>query len=28
VLAYAASLLGASITADKAGTFFPLEWRK
>jgi len=28
VLAYAASLLGTSITADKAGTFFPLEWRK
>jgi C-terminal processing protease CtpA/Prc len=28
VLAYAASLLGLTITPEKAGTFFPVEWRK
>lgn len=28
VLAYAASLLGVSITAEKAGGFFPIEWKK
>lgn len=28
VLAYAASLLGITITPDKAGSFFPIEWRK
>jgi C-terminal processing protease CtpA/Prc len=28
VLAYAASLLGVTITPEKAGTFFPIEWRK
>lgn len=28
VLAYAASLLGVTITAEKAGALFPLEWRK
>src|SRR6266481_5595791 len=28
VLAYAASLLGVTITPEKAGSFFPIEWRK
>jgi C-terminal processing protease CtpA/Prc len=28
VLAYAASLLGVAITPEKAGSFFPIEWRK
>jgi hypothetical protein len=28
VLAYAASLLGMAITPEKAGAFFPIEWRK
>jgi hypothetical protein len=28
VLAYAASLLGLVITPEKAGAFFPIEWRK
>ena len=28
VLAYAASLLGITISPDKAGGFFPIEWRK
>ena len=28
VLAYAASLLGVTMTAEKAGSFFPIEWRK
>lgn len=28
VLAYAASLLGITITPEKAGSFFPIEWRK
>jgi len=28
VLAYAASLLGATIAPEKAGSFFPIEWRK
>ncbi len=28
VLAYAASLVGLTITPEKAGGFFPLEWRK
>jgi carboxyl-terminal processing protease len=28
VLAYAASLGGVTITAEKAGTLFPVEWRK
>ncbi len=28
VLAYAASLLGVTMTAEKAGGFFPIEWRK
>jgi carboxyl-terminal processing protease len=28
VLAYAASLLGVTITAEKAGALFPLEWPK
>jgi C-terminal processing protease CtpA/Prc len=28
VLAYAASLVGVTITPEKAGSFFPIEWRK
>jgi C-terminal processing protease CtpA/Prc len=28
VLAYGASLLGTTISAEKAGEFFPIEWRK
>jgi len=28
VLAYAASLAGITISAEKAGAFFPIEWRK
>jgi C-terminal processing protease CtpA/Prc len=28
VLAYAASLLGVTISPEKAGGFFPIEWRK
>lgn len=28
VLAYAASLLGVTITPEKGGSFFPIEWRK
>lgn len=28
VLAYALSLAGVEISAEKAGTFFPIEWRK
>jgi carboxyl-terminal processing protease len=28
VLAYAASVLGVNISPEKAGTFFPIEWRK
>jgi len=28
VLAYAASLLGITISPEKAGGFFPIEWRK
>jgi C-terminal processing protease CtpA/Prc len=28
VLAYAASLLGATVAPEKAGRFFPVEWRK
>jgi C-terminal processing protease CtpA/Prc len=28
VLAYAASLLGVTMTAEKAGSLFPIEWRK
>jgi len=28
VLAYAASLLGVTMTAEKAGSFFPIEWGK
>jgi C-terminal processing protease CtpA/Prc len=28
VLAYAASLAGITITPEKAGSFFPIEWRK
>ena len=28
VLAYAASLLGVKLDAEKAGTFFPYKWRK
>lgn len=28
VLAYAASLLGLEITPEKAGAYFPIEWRK
>ena len=28
VLAYAASLLGITISSEKAGGFFPIEWRK
>ena len=28
VLAYAASLVGVIVTAEKAGSFFPIEWRK
>jgi C-terminal processing protease CtpA/Prc len=28
VLAYAASLLGVKISAEKAGEWFPIEWRK
>jgi C-terminal processing protease CtpA/Prc len=28
VLSYAASLLGVAITPEKAGAFFPIEWRK
>jgi C-terminal processing protease CtpA/Prc len=27
-LAYAASLLGVNLTEEKAGSFFPIEWRK
>jgi len=28
VLAYAATLLGATMTPEKAGGLFPIEWRK
>lgn len=28
VLSYAASLLGVTITPEKAGAFFPIEWKK
>lgn len=28
VLAYAASLLGITISSEKAGGFFPIEWHK
>jgi len=28
VLAYAVSLVGVTMTAEKAGRFFPIEWRK
>jgi C-terminal processing protease CtpA/Prc len=28
VLAYAASLLGVEMTPEKAGSYFPIEWRK
>jgi C-terminal processing protease CtpA/Prc len=28
VLAYAASLLGVTITPEKAGSYFPIEWRR
>ena len=28
VLSYAASLAGVTVSPEKAGTFFPLEWRK
>jgi C-terminal processing protease CtpA/Prc len=28
VLSYAASLAGVEISPEKAGTFFPVEWRK
>ena len=28
VLAYAISLLGGNISPEKAGTLFPIEWRK
>ena len=28
VLAYAALLFGVTLTAEKAGAYFPVEWRK
>lgn len=28
VLAYALSLMGKNISAEKAGEWFPIEWRK
>ena len=28
VLAYALSLLGVTVTPDKAGSMFPIEWQK
>ncbi|MBC7911282.1 MAG: hypothetical protein H7Y30_12320, partial [Pyrinomonadaceae bacterium] len=28
VLARAAALVGIELTAEKAGTFFPIEWKK
>jgi hypothetical protein len=28
VMSYAASLAGVTVSPEKAGTFFPIEWRK